>query len=383
MKKILAILLAMTMVFMFAACTESDPSSTAEDPSSETVSVADDESSEDTQPVTGKVGVSMPTQSLQRWNQDGANLKEKLEAEGYEVEVQFAGDDVATQVNQVETMIANGCNVLVIAAIDGSSFTSVLEGAKDKGITVIAYDRLIMDTPEVSYYATFDNWQVGVHQAQYLVDKLDVANQDGPFNFELFTGSPDDNNINYFFGGAMEVLDPYIAEGKIVIPSGQTEKLQVATQGWSTEEAQRRMEDLISSQGYGPTGKKLDAVMSNNDSIAQGVANALQGVGGYTAGEGFPLISGQDCDITSVKNMIAGTQAMSVFKDTRVLAEQVLGMIQAVLKGEEPEINDTESYDNGTGIIPSYNCELIDCDINNYESVLLDSGYYTEADLAS
>ncbi|HCC34267.1 MAG TPA: ABC transporter substrate-binding protein, partial [Ruminococcaceae bacterium] len=192
-----------------------------------------------------------------------------------------------------------------------------------------------------------------------------------------------DNNINYFFGGAMEVLDPYIAEGKIVIPSGQTEKLQVATQGWSTEEAQRRMEDLISSQGYGPTGKKLDAVMSNNDSIAQGVANALQGVGGYTAGEGFPLISGQDCDITSVKNMIAGTQAMSVFKDTRVLAEQVLGMIQAVLKGEEPEINDTESYDNGTGIIPSYNCELIDCDINNYESVLLDSGYYTEADLAS
>ncbi len=379
MKKILALLLAVMFVFVLSAC-DQDPVSSSTDSTAE-VSSTDPSSTEDT--PTGKVGVSMPTQSLQRWNQDGANLKEQLEAEGYEVDVQFAGDDVATQVSQVENMISSGCNVLVIAAIDGSSFTTVLEGAKAQGITVIAYDRLLMDTEDVSYYASFDNWKVGVQQAQYLVDKLDVENQEGPFNFELFTGSPDDNNINYFFGGAMEVLQPHIDSGKIVIPSGQTSRDQVATPGWSTEEAQRRMENLISAQGYSPTGTPLHAVMSNNDSIAQGVANALLGAGGYTAGEGYPLISGQDCDIASTKNIIAGTQAMSIFKDTRILAESVLNMIKSVLAGEEPEVNDTETYDNGTGVIPSYVCPIVDCDITNYEEILLESGYYTEADLAS
>lgn len=324
-----------------------------------------------------KVGVAMPTKDLQRWNQDGDNMKKELEAAGYQVDLQYANNEIAQQVSQIENMITSGCDVLVIASIDGGSLGTVLEEAKKAKIPVIAYDRLIMGTDAVSYYATFDNYMVGTIQGQYIVDQLDLENAAGPFNIELFTGSPDDNNARFFFGGAMDILNPYIDSGKLNIVSGQRAFEEVATLNWSTEEAQKRMENLLTA--YYADGTKLDVVLSSNDSCAIGITNALVN-GGYTA-ENFPILTGQDCDITSVKNILAGTQSMSIFKDTRTLAAQVVKMVNAILNGEEVPINDTETYDNGTGIIPTYLCEPVFADANNYKELLIDSGYYTEDQL--
>lgn len=327
-----------------------------------------------------KIGVSMPTKSLQRWNQDGSNMKSMLEAAGYKVDLQYAGDnDIGMQVNQIENMITSGCSAIVIAAVDGNSLTTVLKEAKAKNIPVIAYDRLIMDSDAVTYYATFDNYKVGTIQGQYLVDKLNLATRSDSVNMEFFTGDPADNNCVFFWGGALDVLTPYIESGKINVLSGQKERMVCSTPSWSSEEAQKRMENLIISNGYGPTGTKLDAVMCSNDSTAQGVSVALQNAG-YTAAN-FPLLTGQDCDITSVKNMIAGTQAMSIFKDTRTLAEKVVKMIDALMVGSNPEINDRKTYDNGTGIIPSYLCDPVYGSKDNIKELLIDSGYYKASDV--
>lgn len=328
----------------------------------------------------GMVGVSMPTQSLQRWNQDGANMKKQLEAAGYTVDLQYAGDnDIPTQVAQIENMITRGCDVLVIAAVDGFSLTEVLKEAKANKIAVIAYDRLIMNSDAVTYYATFDNWKVGTFQGAYIRDTLKLDSTAGPYNIELFTGAPDDNNINFFFGGAMEILEPYIKSGKLFVPSGQVSKAQAAAPNWSTEEAQKRMENLITANGYGPNGKKLHAVYSSNDSVANGITNALVAAG-YTKAN-FPIVTGQDCDRTSVKNMIAGIQSMSVFKDTRTLAAKVVEMIDAQMTGKPVPVNDKNTYNNGVHIVPSFLCEPVFATVTNYKSLLLDSGYYKESEL--
>ena len=355
MKKILVVLLAAAALFA-TACSKGAGSST-------------------------KVGVSMPTKDLQRWNQDGANMKSMLEKAGYTVDLQYAANDINTQISQIENMITGGCKVLVIAAIDGSSLSNVLATAQKKKIQSIAYDRLIMDTDAVSYYATFDNYKVGTLQGDYLVDKLGLKSRSAsdPVYMEFFTGDPGDNNINFFFGGAMDVLKPYLDKGVIVCPSGQTAKAQAATLEWSSERAQSRMENLITSNGYGPKGTKLDAVYCSNDSTAQGVTQALLSAG-YDASN-FPVITGQDCDIPSVKNMLKGYQSMSVFKDTRTLASKVVEMVDALMKGSNPPINDTKTYDNNVKVVPSFLCEPVFGDINNYKSLLVDSGYYKESEL--
>ena len=319
-----------------------------------------------------KIGVAMPTQDLQRWNQDGSNMKAELEAKGYEVDLQYAGNDSATQASQIENMIANGDQLLVVASIDGDSLGTVLAQAKEANIPVIAYDRLIMNTDAISYYATFDNYLVGKTQGEFLVDALDLENADGPFNLEIVTGDPGDNNVNFFYGGAMDVLQPYLDEGKLVVPSGQIAKEEVATANWATDAAQSRFENILSSN-YAD-GTNLDEVIASNDSTALGVENAL--AANYT-GE-YPIITGQDCDIANVANIVAGKQAMSVFKDTRALASQVVEMVDAIISGEEVPVNDTETYDNGTGIIPSYLCEPVAVTQDNYKEMLIDSGYYTE-----
>ncbi len=366
MKRVIAILLVAVLMFTLAACAQAP----AKDPGA---NLAKGDGS--------KIGVSMPTQSLQRWNQDGTNMKEKLEAVGYVVDLQYAGDnDVPTQIAQIENMITGGCKVLVIAAVDGFSLTEVLKTAKEKNIAVIAYDRLIMNSDAVSYYASFDNTKVGTIQGEFLRDALDLDKAAGPFNIELFTGDPADNNVNYFFGGAMSVLQPYIDSGKLVVKSGQTTLAQCATPSWSTEEAQKRMENLITANGYGPSGTKLDAVLSSNDSVAYGITNALLAAG-YTK-DNFPLITGQDCDKPAVKNMIAGTQSMSIFKDTRTLAAKVVEMVGAILTNKEVPVNDEKTYDNGTGIIPSFLCDPVFATVDNYKELLIDGEYYTEADLA-
>ena len=320
----------------------------------------------------GKIGISMPTQSLERWNRDGSYLQKQFEDAGYEVELTYSDNETDRQVNDIQNLISDGVNLLVVAAIDGEALNTVMDEAADAGIPVISYDRLLMNSDAVSYYATFDNYKVGQKQGEYLVDALDLDNQDGPFNIELFTGDPGDNNCNFFFGGAMDVLQKYIDEGKLVVKSGQTEFEQVATANWDSAKAQDRMDTIIA--GNYSDGTNLDAVLCSNDSTALGVENAL--AASYT-GE-YPIITGQDCDTPNVKNLVAGKQAMSVFKDTRALASAVVDMVDAIMKGEEPEVNDTESYDNGTGVIPTYLCDPVVVTVDNYKEMLIDSGYYTE-----
>ena len=383
-KKVLSALLSVAMVATLLVGCSASVETTSETTTTTTEAPAAEEKAEEapaaeeaTAEVAAgtKVGVSMPTKDLQRWNQDGANMQAELEAAGYEVDLQYASNDVQTQVSQVENMINSGCNVLVIAAIEGSSLGEALDMAKAASIPVIAYDRLLMNSDAVSYYATFDNYMVGTKQGQYIVEALDLDNAEGPFNMEVTAGDPGDNNAGYFYNGAMDVLKPYIEAGKIVIPSGQKEFADVATPAWATETAQSRAENILSSN-YAD-GTVLNIWLCSNDSTAMGVENAL--AANYT-GE-YPIITGQDCDKENVKNMIAGKQSMSIFKDTRTLASQVVKMTGQILTGATVDVNDTETYDNGTGVIPSYLCEPVFADVNNYKELLLDSGYYTEADL--
>lgn len=383
-KKVLSMILTTGMVLsMLAGC-----GSTAQETSgnnSETTTAANTETkdaaettaaaSDETKSGGGLIGVAMPTKDLQRWNQDGSNMKEQLEAAGYTVDLEYASNDISTQVSQVENMISNGCELLVIASIDGESLGTPLQQAKDAGIPVIAYDRLLMNSDAVSYYATFDNYMVGTKQGEYIVEALDLENAAGPFNMEIFTGDPGDNNARYFYGGAMDILQPYIDEGKLVVKSGSVDFADVATANWSTETAQGRMEAIISS--YYADGTPIDVVLCSNDSTALGVENALEN--NYT-GE-WPIITGQDCDMANVKNMIAGKQSMSIFKDTRTLATQVVKMVDAVMQGKEAPVNDTETYDNGALVVPSYLCEPVFADKDNYKELLVDSGYYKESDL--
>ena len=384
-KKLLSTLLATALAdTLLAGCGSNggqQATTPATDNKTETSAEAKTETSAEAKTETsgatggGKVGVAMPTKDLQRWNQDGSNMQAQLEAAGYDVDLQYASNDIPTQVSQIENMINSGCELLVIASIDGDSLGTVLEQAKEKDIPVIAYDRLIMNSDAVTYYATFDNYMVGTKQGEYIRDQLDLDNAAGPFNIELVTGDPGDNNARFFFGGAMDVLQPYIDAGKLVVKSGQTDFETVATANWSTETAQSRMDAIISAN-YAD-GTKLDAVLCSNDSTALGVTNSLEA--NYT-GE-WPIITGQDCDKPNVKNMISGKQSMSIFKDTRTLASKVVEMVDAVMKGGEAPVNDTTTYDNGTGVIPSYLCEPVFADASNYKELLIDSGYYTEADL--
>jgi putative multiple sugar transport system substrate-binding protein len=384
-KKVLSVLLATAMTASLlvgcggAAAPAADaaaPAATEEAAPAADEAPAAEEAAPAAEATGTKVGVAMPTKDLQRWNQDGSNMEEQLKAAGYEVDLQFANNDVKEQVNQIENMINNGCNVLVIASIEGDSLGTVLATAKEKNIPVIAYDRLIMNTDAVSYYATFDNYMVGTKQGEYIEKELGLKDgKEGPFNLEVTTGDPGDNNARYFYQGAMDVLQPYIDKGVLVVKSGQLDFDTVATANWSSENAQSRAENIVSSN-YAD-GSNIDAWLCSNDSTAQGVVAALDA--NYN-GE-WPIITGQDCDIVSVQNMIAGKQSMSIFKDTRTLAAQVVKMVGQILKGETVDVNDTETYDNGKGVVPSFLCEPVFADINNYKELLIDSGYYTEADL--
>lgn len=328
----------------------------------------------------GRVGVAMPTQSLQRWNQDGENMKKQLEEAGFTVDLQYANNEVSTQVSQIENMIMAGAEVLVVASIDGSALDTVLQSAKDNNIPVIAYDRLITNTKNIDYYTTFDNYKVGQIQGQYVIDKFDLDNAEGPFTIEFTGGSADDNNAGLFFAGAYDLLKPYLDAGKLVCKSGQLDFETVATPAWKSETAQARMDNILSAY-YSDAltgGETLDICLCSNDSTALGVTNSLVAAG-FTA-ENIPVITGQDCDIANTKNMVKGLQAMSVFKDTRALAEQTVKMVVDILGGNAPETNAT--YDNQTFEVPSFNCTPVFADASNYEELLIASGYYTADQLA-
>jgi len=325
------------------------------------------------------IGVAMPTQSLQRWNQDGANMKAQLEAKGYKVDLQYANNDINTQIQQLENMVTKGAKVLVIASIDGSVLSDVLKQAQENGVKVIAYDRLIMKTPNVDYYATFDNFKVGVIQGKYIESALGLNKGKGPFNIELFAGSPDDNNATFFFNGAMSVLKPYLDSKKLVVPTKQTAFTTIAIQSWESAKAQARMDNLIAAKYAGRT--KLNVILSPNDSLAIGIVASLKNAGYGTAKKPYPVLTGQDCDKANVKAMIAGQQSMSIFKDTRTLAAKVVEMVDALMQGKTASVNDTKTYNNGVKIVPSFLCDPVYADKTNYKAILIDSGYYTEADL--
>lgn len=322
----------------------------------------------------GTVGIAMPTQSSARWISDGNSMVEQFEAAGYETILQYAEDDIPNQLAQIENMITNGVDVLVIAAIDGTTLSNALENAHFADIRVIAYDRLIRDSAYVDYYATFDNFKVGVQQATSLVDGLRERFGDGPYNVELFGGSPDDNNAYFFYNGAMSVLDPLIADGTINIVSGQMGMETVGTLRWDGAVAQARMDNLLSAH-Y--TDETVHGVLSPYDGLSIGIISSLKGIGYGSGDQAMPIVSGQDAELRSIKSMLAGEQYSTVFKDTRELARVTVGMVDALLDGGQPEINDTETYDNGVKVIPSYLLEPVSVDMSNWEDVIIGSGYYS------
>ena len=323
----------------------------------------------------GTVGIAMPTKSSSRWISDGQSMVDQFTAAGYGTDLQYAEDDIPTQLAQVENMITKGVKVLVIAAIDGTTLSNALEDAAAAGIKVIAYDRLIRDSGAVDYYATFDNFKVGVQQAESLVAGLKERFPDAkPWNVELFGGSPDDNNAFFFYNGAMSVLDPLIADGSIVIPSGQMGMDVVGTLRWDGAVAQARMDNLLSAN-YGD--KQLHGALSPYDGLSIGILSSMKGVG-YGSGDlPMPIVTGQDAEVPSVKSMMAGEQYSTVFKDTRALAGVTVKMVDAIMSGGEPEINDTSTYDNGVKVVPSYLLEPISLGVGDIEKVLVESGYYT------
>jgi putative multiple sugar transport system substrate-binding protein len=337
------------------------------------------------------VGVAMPTQTSERWIADGNNVKSQLEAKGYKVDLQFANDDIPTQSQQIDQMITKGEKLLIVAAIDGTALSSQLQAAADAGIKVISYDRLIRDTPNVDFYVSFDNFKVGVAQATALLTGMGILNADGSpgpkangkYNIELFAGSLDDNNAHFFFDGAMSVLQPKIDDGTLTVKSGQTKIEQVAILRWQQETAQKRMEDLLTST-YND-GTKVNGVLSPYDGLSRGIITALQNAGyGPTtdAANPMPIITGQDAEIASVKLINDGVQNSTIFKDTRLLAQQAVTAADSYLQGKQPEANDTKTYDNGKKVVPSYLLPVVTVYKADIQKQLIDSGYYTADQVA-
>lgn len=359
MKRIVSVLLIAVLAFstMFMSCSKEDAAS-------------------------GKktVGVAMPTQSSERWINDGANMKKQLEAKGYNVDLQYAEDDVQLQVSQIENLISKGVDCLVVASIDSTALVNVLAEAKKENIPVIAYDRLLMDTDAVSFYATFDNKGVGTVIAQYIEEtkQLKTAKDEGrSYTIEFFMGSPDDNNALFLYNGVMEVLQQYLDNGVLVCKTGRTSFEKTCILRWSQETAQQWCENYLA--GF-YADDKLDIACTAFDGFAYGVRSACEGAG-YKVGTDWPLITGQDAELMATKNIISGHQTMSVYKDTRLLASKCVTMVEAVLKGATPEINDRTQYNNGKLVVPSYLCTPVAVDKSNFEEIIIGGGYYTKEQL--
>ncbi|MDR2590840.1 MAG: sugar-binding protein [Oscillospiraceae bacterium] len=357
MKKTLAILVTLTMVLLLLAACNGD-------------------SKDDGNQL---VGISMPTQTSERWIMDGNTLKDILVDKGFEVELQFAGDSISTQQQQITDMLSNGAKVLVVAAVDGSRLSSVLEQAAKDGVYIISYDRLLVDTEAVSYYATFDNVKVGELQAQSLIDGLKAKRGEAPWNIELFAGSPDDTNSAYFFGGAMNILQPYIDRGDIVIPSGLTAQSDIGTLRWDGDLAKARMEKDL--EDHYNDGKPLHGVLSPYDGLSRGIITALKNFGFEPGSDNWPVVTGQDAESESIALIRSGEQHSTVLKDTRDLAAVAANMVVAVLQGLEVDINDTTTYHNNIKFVPSYLLVPYSVDASNYRQLVIESGYLKESDI--
>ena len=378
MKKVMMCVLALVMGISMFACAATPAPAAAEATEAPAAATA---AAEEAAPAAagGYIGISMPTQSSERWIKDGNTMKEILEAKGYTVDLQYAEDDIPTQKSQIENMITKGAQVLIIAAVDGSTLSATLDQAGKDGVKIISYDRLLVDTEAVSYYATFDNRGVGRLQAQSLVDGLKANKGEGPYNVELFAGSPDDTNSFYFYSGAMDVLQPLIDAGTVVVVSGQTAQADIGTLRWDGAVAQSRMDGLLAAN-YS-SGEELDGVLSPYDGISRGIISALTSFGYQPGTENWPVVTGQDAEAASIKLIIAGQQYSTILKDTRDLAAVAAGMVDAVLTGTEPEINDTTTYDNNVKIVPSYLLIPYTVTVDNYQELVMDSGYLKADDI--
>ncbi len=373
------------------AVEEEAPAEEEAAPAEEEAAPAEEEATAEEAPAADaagkKVGIAMPTQSLERWNRDGSFLEAQFQAAGYETELTYSDNDIKKQVSDIENLIADNVNLLVIAAIDGESLTQVLADAKDNNIPVIAYDRLIMNTDAISYYVSFDNYTVGKLQGEFVVDTLGLKLDDTSktYNIEFTAGDPADNNAGFFFNGAFDVLSPYIDAGILNVPSGQTTFEQVATPGWDTPTAMERMQNILGS--YYGNGEVLDVALCSNDSTALGVTQAIES---DYAGDNAVIITGQDGDEANLANIVDGKQTMTVYKAVANEAVATLDLGVAILNGETPDAGlidkagwdfdcayDTESYDNGTGVIPSYLLVPTVVTKDNIQSELVDTGYYT------
>jgi putative multiple sugar transport system substrate-binding protein len=373
MKKVFVIILSLVLLTSLFACNSADTDQPVQTPDTQT---PDGQTPGDD---VVRVGVSMPTKSGERWIRDGDAIKAGLEALGYEVDLQFAEDHVDAQVSQVENMIMQGADALIIAPIDGSTMTDVCRKAKEQGAVVIAYDRLIMNTEDVDYYVTFNSISIGQLQGGYIVEKLGLKDGKGPFNVELFAGSLDDNNAPLYFEGAMMELQPYIDNGMVVVKSGQTELSQVAIHNWDGQVAQARMDNLLSA--HYSDGSRVDAVLSPYDGLSIGILSSLKAIGYGSADLPFPIITGQDAEIPSVKSIIAGEQTQTVYIDTRALGQAAVDIVQQVIEKGSADVNKPDAYDNEAKMVSAQALDAHSVDISNYKELLIDSGYLTEEEL--
>ncbi|MDM8238702.1 sugar ABC transporter substrate-binding protein [Pseudoflavonifractor phocaeensis] len=378
-KRILALALSAAMALSLAACSNGGDASGSGSGSGSGSSSGGSTGAQ-------KVGIAMPTQSLERWNRDGSYLDEQFKSAGYETILTYSDNDINRQVNDIQNMIAEDVDLLVIAAIDGEALNTVMNEAGQAGIPVIAYDRLIMND-NASYYVSFDNYTVGTLQGQYIVDTLDLDNAAGPFNMEITAGDPADNNATYFYQGAVDVLQPYIDSGKLVVVSGQTDFDTVATAQWDSQTAMERAQNVLAS--YYADGTQVDVWLCSNDSTALGVSQAIQS---DYAGSNQPIITGQDGDEANLKNLVDGLQSMTVYKAVANEAVVTLDLGKAILSGAAIDANlitdsgwefdcsyDTESYNTSDG----HNCPsfLLIPDVvtkDNMVEKLVDTGYYTQ-----
>lgn len=381
MKRILGLALAAALSLSLVACGGGGGGGTSQPANNPGGGTSQAAPSGGDQSGAGKtIGIAMPTQSSERWINDGGNMKKQLEALGYNVQLQYAEDDVQMQVSQIENMVSQQVDCLVIAAVDEGALINVEAQAKEAGIPIIAYDRLLKNTDAVKYYASFDNEGVGTAIGEYVEKAKDLANAKAngkTYTIEFFMGSPDDNNAVLLHRGVMGVLQKYLDEGTLICKTGRTSFDETCILRWSQETAQQWCENYLA--GY-YADEDLDIACTAFDGFAYGVRSALEGAG-YTA-DNWPLITGQDAELMATKNIISGHQTMSIYKDTRLLAEKAVNMINAVLTGTEPEINDTTTYDNGVFVVPSYLCTPVAVDKSNYEEIIIGGGYYTAEQLA-
>ncbi|SCE71733.1 monosaccharide ABC transporter substrate-binding protein, CUT2 family [Micromonospora coriariae] len=299
-------------------------------------------------PANSLIGVALPAKTSENWVLAGDLFTNGLKEAGFQGDVQYAGASttVADQQAQITAMVTKGAKVIVIGATDAAQLSTQVAAAHTAGVKVIAYDRLITNTPDLDYYVAFDNFKVGQLQGQALLEGMKAKKPNGPYNIELFSGSPDDNNAGVFFNGAMSVLKPEIDKGTVVVASKQTDVKQTAIQGWKAEGAQARMDQLLTST-YG--NKELDGVLSPNDTLARAIITSIKG-----AGKKVPVVTGQDSEVESVKSIVAGEQYMTINKDTRNLVKETINMVKALQAGDTPQVNDTKSYNNGSKVVDTY-----------------------------